>query len=130
MQVQLENVYEIKLWLSSMQLLLQKINTISHEVGPLWPTQLESVHHFHRSWTIDTKIHDFVSFHIFQLPVMPFLKFFSKYLKKIRVWIFKGSWSIWWKSRKFWFFSIFLKETLIFQTKCEFCRFLPFFWGI
>ena len=57
------------------------LNPISHEVGPLWPTQLESVHHFHRSWTIDTKIHDFVSFHIFQLPVMPFLTFFSKYLK-------------------------------------------------
>ena len=59
------------------------VNPISHEVGPLWPTQLKSVHHFHRSWTIDTKIHDFVSFHIFQLPVMPFLKFFSKYLKKL-----------------------------------------------
>ena len=64
------------------------LNPISHEVGPLWPTQLESVHHFHRSWTIDTKIHDFVSFHIFQLPVMPFLTFFQNIwkIKGLNIW--------------------------------------------
>ena len=52
-------------------------------LGHYGPHNSKSVHHFHRSWTIDTKIHDFVSFHIFQLPVMPFLTFFSKYLKNL-----------------------------------------------
>ena len=107
-------------------LLVHFFNPISHEVGPLWPTQLESVHHFHRSWTIDTKIHDFVSFHIFQLPVMPFLTFFSKYLKNLGFGYLRGP-GAFDENKENFVFSIFLKEMLIFQTKCEFCRFLAFF---
>ena len=59
------------------------VNPISHEYGPLWPIQVKSVHHFHRFWTFDTKIHDFVSFDVCQVPVKPFLTFFQKYLKNL-----------------------------------------------
>ena len=87
--------------------IVMSINPISHEVGPLWPTQLESVHHFHRSWTIDTKIHDFVSFHIFQLPVMPFLTFFSKYLKNLGFEYLRGPGAFGENQENFVFFNFF-----------------------
>ena len=54
------------------------INPISHEVVPKWPTQSESVHYFHKFWTIDAKIDDFVSYDICQVPAKPFLTFFEK----------------------------------------------------
>ena len=69
---------------------LKCFNPISHEYGPLWPIQVKSVHHFHRFWTFDTKIHDFVSFDVCQVPVKPFLTFFQKYLKNLALKDFGG----------------------------------------
>ena len=56
---------------------------ISHKYWPLWPLQVKLVHHFHRFWTIDTKIHDFVCIDVCQVPVKSFLTFSKKCLKNL-----------------------------------------------
>ena len=57
------------------------INPISHEYGALWPTPLESVHHFHRFWTKDTIILDFMSTQSILGPSKANVDIFFKYLR-------------------------------------------------
>ena len=90
------------------------INPILHEYAPLWPIQVKSVHHFHRFWTFDTKIHDFVSFDVCQVPVKPFLTFFQKYLKNLALKNFGGPRACGKKLEKNNIFSIYWR-------KCWFC---------
>ena len=106
--------------------ILLHFNPISHKYGPLWPIQLKSVHHFIRFWTIDTKIHDFVSFDVCQVPVKPFLTFFQKYLKNLASKNFGGPQACGEKLKNIFFFRI-LKKMLISLTEFEFHRFSPFF---
>ena len=113
-------------WKENMYL---NINPISHEYGPLWPIQVKSVHHFHRFWTIDTKIHDFVSFDVCQVPVKPFLTFFQKYLKNLASKNFEGPWACGEKLEKIFFFQI-LKKMLILLIEFGFYRFSAFIWGM
>ena len=85
----------------------KNIKPISHEYGPLWPMQVKSVSHFHSSWTIDTKIHDFDFFDVCQAPVKLFLTFLRKYLKNLALKNFGGPRGCSEKLEKIFFFSIY-----------------------
>ena len=67
--------------------------------------QVKSVHHFIRFWTIDTKVHDFVSFDVCQVPVKSFLTFFQKYLKNLALKNFGGPQACGEKFEKIFFFQ-------------------------
>ena len=115
-------------WL--LKTLLWLLNPISHEYGPLWPIQVKSVHHFHRFWTIDTKIHDFVSFDVCQVPVKPFLTFFQKYLKNLVLKNFGGPPAFGENLEKIYIFFQYIEKMFILLTEFGFYWFSAFFWGI